>query len=426
MKQITYKLPPIGMRIVKSAVSVFLCYLIYILRGKKGIVFYSQLAALWCMQPYIRNSVKMSLQRTTGTLIGAAYGLLVIVLYQWWFPGVLEHDIWYYILVSVMIVPVLYTTVLIKKKNASYFSTVVFLSIVVVHIGDENPVLFTMNRVLDTMIGIGLAMVVNMARIPRKKREDILFVSGVDDTLVNEKEVLSPFSKIELNRMLQEGARFTISTMRTPASIIDALAGIEWTLPLIVMDGAALYDMKEKKYLVTVHMDKGLVKKILHLMDEMEMNCFVNVVIDGLLVISYKKLQNEAEKQMYRELSRSPYRNFVRADLTAQGDILYIMMMDEKEKMSDVYEALKQQEYYEQLKICFYDSSNYPGYSYIKIYDKKATRDNMMEVLKQKTGLENTITFGSLEGKYDVVVHKNDSNKVVKTLEKMYEPYFWK
>ena len=97
MKQITYKLPPIGMRIVKSAVSVFLCYLIYILRGKKGIVFYSQLAALWCMQPYIRNSVKMSLQRTTGTLIGAAYGLLVIVLYQWWFPGVLEHDIWYYI-----------------------------------------------------------------------------------------------------------------------------------------------------------------------------------------------------------------------------------------------------------------------------------------------------------------------------------------
>lgn len=414
------------MRIVKSAVSVFLCYLIYILRGKRGIVFYSQLAALWCMQPYIRNSVKMSLQRTTGTLIGAAYGLLVIVLYQWCFPGVLEHDIWYYILISVMIIPVLYTTVLIKKKNASYFSTVVFLSIVVVHIGDENPVLFTMNRVLDTMIGICLAMVVNMFRIPRKKREDILFVSGVDDTLVNEKEVLSPFSKIELNRMLQEGARFTISTMRTPASIIDALAGIEWTLPLIVMDGAALYDMKEKKYLVTVHMDKGLVKKILYLMDEMEINCFVNIIIDGLLVISYKKLRNEAEKHLYHELSRSPYRNFVRADLTAQGDILYIMIIDKKEKMSDVYEALKQQEYYEQLKICFYESTNYPGYSYIKIYDKKATRDNMMEVLKQKTGRENTITFGSLEGKYDVVVHKNDSNKVVKTLEKMYEPYFWK
>ena len=52
---------------------------------------------------------------------------------------------------------ILYTTVLLKKKNASYFSTVVFLSIVVNHIGDQNPLLFVFNRVLDTMIGIVLA-----------------------------------------------------------------------------------------------------------------------------------------------------------------------------------------------------------------------------------------------------------------------------
>lgn len=48
-----------------------------------------------------------------------------------------------------------------------------------------------------------------------------------------------------------------------------------------------------------------------------------------------------------------------------------------------------------------------------------------MEVLKEQTGLERTMTFGSLEGRYDVVVHRNDSNKVVKILERMYEPYFW-
>jgi hypothetical protein len=62
---------------------------------------------------------------------------------------------------------------------------------------------------------------------------------------------------------------------------------------------------------------------------------------------------------------------------------------------------------------------------YLKIYDKKATIENMIERLKQETGLQKTITFGSREGAYDIVVRKNDSRKVVKTLEKVYEPYFW-
>lgn len=126
-KERILKLPPVGMRIIKSAIGVWLCYVVYILRGKQGIVFYSQLAILWCMQPYISNSLKMAAQRTTGTLIGAAYGLLVILLRLWWLPQVFAQDICYYLLVSLMVIPVLYTTVLLHRKNASYFSTVVFL-----------------------------------------------------------------------------------------------------------------------------------------------------------------------------------------------------------------------------------------------------------------------------------------------------------
>jgi hypothetical protein len=39
MKSIKTNIPPIGMRILKSAIGVWLCYLIYLLRGKQGIVF---------------------------------------------------------------------------------------------------------------------------------------------------------------------------------------------------------------------------------------------------------------------------------------------------------------------------------------------------------------------------------------------------
>jgi HAD superfamily hydrolase (TIGR01484 family) len=376
------------------------------------------------MQPYISNCLKMAVQRISGTFIGAIYGLITILLYYYGFPDLFQRHISYYMLVSLMIVPILYTTVLIKKKNASYFSMVVFLSIVVNHIGDANPFLFVFNRVLDTLIGIALSVVINTFRLPRRKQDDILFVSDVDDTLLNEKEKLSAYNLVELNRMLMEGANFTVATMRTPASIIDALNGIEWKLPLIVMNGAALYDMKEHSYLATVPMEKQYVQELRAFFEQQEMNCFTNTLIDDLLVISYSELKNEAEQNIFRDLKRSPYRNFVRADLLKEGEVLYLMTVGQKEKMDQVYALLKQQDCYSECRTAYYPSTQYPGYMYLKIYHKNATIENMIERLRKETGLRKTMTFGSCEGEYDVVVRKNDSRKAVQALEKAY--YKWK
>lgn len=49
---------------------------------------------------------------------------------------------------------------------------------------DENPFLFMYNRVLDTLIGVLLALGVNSVHWPRKKKKKILFVSGIDETLL--------------------------------------------------------------------------------------------------------------------------------------------------------------------------------------------------------------------------------------------------
>ena len=144
-----FRFQPIGLRIIKSAVAIALCYLISFIRGGSGIVFYSQLAALWCIQGYITNSRKNALQRFQGTVIGAVYGL-VYLLVERRVPAmsqdVLKGQILDGAIISLMIIVVLYTTVLIKKKQASYFSCVVFLSIVVNHVADANSYLFVWNH----------------------------------------------------------------------------------------------------------------------------------------------------------------------------------------------------------------------------------------------------------------------------------------
>ena len=147
--------PPIGARIIKSSVAVGLCIAVYFIRAllpvSSGIPFYGALAALWCMQPYSDTTKNNAFQRSAGTLIGAVYGLIFLLMFRR--LGLVIPEL-VYISASIFIIPVIYTTVVMNKRTASFFSCVVFLSIALTHSFDENPYIFVLNRVVDTFIGI--------------------------------------------------------------------------------------------------------------------------------------------------------------------------------------------------------------------------------------------------------------------------------
>lgn len=169
MRKRKTEIPGIGMRIIKSAMAVAVCYLINMLRQDQGMVFYSQLAALWCIQMYRSNTKQNAIQRTIGTVVGALYGLVYLLLNQFGFSG----------------------------SNHSEF------------IG---------NMIISAMI-IAVGIFINDIRLCFHPKRDTLFISGLDGLLLNDKEKLSDFSKVELNRMIDSGMKFTLSTMRTPASL---------------------------------------------------------------------------------------------------------------------------------------------------------------------------------------------------------------
>lgn len=79
---------------------------------------------------------------------------------------------------------VLYSTVVIDVREFSYFSYVVFLSVTMNHIGDSNPYLFVFNRTMDTIIGVGVAILANSVHLPRARDRETLFVSGIDHVLI--------------------------------------------------------------------------------------------------------------------------------------------------------------------------------------------------------------------------------------------------
>ena len=166
---------PIGARIVKSALGSALCIGIFFIRELlpigSDIPFYSILAVLWCIQPYTISTLAMAKQRTIGTLLGAAYGLVFLLFFR--AVGCGSKAV-IHLTACAMLVPILYTTVLLDKRNASYFSCVVFLTIAISHSFDEHPYLFAFNRVLDTLIGIGVGMLLNSLHPPVRNQENTL------------------------------------------------------------------------------------------------------------------------------------------------------------------------------------------------------------------------------------------------------------
>ena len=424
MKKRKLEIPGIGMRIVKSAVAVALCYVVNLFRADGGIVFYSQLAALWCIQMYRSNTKQNALQRTVGTLVGAVYGLLYLLMYPFLFGkeniGTLPADM----LISLMIIIVLYTTVLLKQKQASYFSCVVFLSIVVNHVRDINPYLFVWNRFLDTMIGIGVGILVNDVRICFHPNRDTLYISGLDGMLLDQRDMLSSFSKVELNRMIDSGMKFTISTMRTPASIIEAMKEVRLSIPVIAMNGAVLYDLSKNSYIRAYVISKETSQKVMQLINQEGLNGYANVIIDDMLVIFYQDTEDSANRKMVQKLRTSPYRNYVMRPLPDDESVVYFMLLDKKDRIRDFYKKLEETGFMDQLRVIMYDSTDYEGYAYIKIYNRNATKENMIKYLQSYTGLEKVVTFGTIKDQYDVYIETDDMNKVVREVRKRYEPIF--
>lgn len=254
MKSGRKKFPPIGQRMIKSAIAVFIAYLIYELRGRKGIPFYTAIAAIQCIQPYWMNTRKMCVNRIFGTLNGAFWGLITLLIEMYVLQN--QYRLVMMGVVSLSILAVMYTAVLLEKRTVVYFSCVVYLSIVMIHMGDEKPLLFVANRVLDTLIGILIAVIISNFALPKKRDKETLFVCGMDESLLSSDLKISDYSRVELNRMIDSGMRFTIATERTSASLIESIGDIRVNLPVITFNGAVLFDMKKKEYLKIQEIDR--------------------------------------------------------------------------------------------------------------------------------------------------------------------------
>ena len=414
----------IGQRVLRSALGVGLCFAVYVLRGFQGIPFYSALAALQCMQPYRGSTRRMAVQRLTGTAVGAVFGLVLIVLQQELLVRFSCAYLLYCLAVMAGVTGALCTAVALHRKNAAYFSCVVFLSITMVHIGDSNPYLFVFNRVTNTLLGVAIGMGVNALHRPARKRRGVLFVAALDDVLLPRCAPMSDYGRIELNRLLDEGMALSIMTMRTPASFLEAAGGLRLRLPVVLMDGAILYDPVHNTFPYRCELPHAQARALAGQIEAAGLDCFYNTILEDSVLIFHGPLRTEAARRVKEQLRRSPYRNYLCRPLPEDAPVAYLMAVGPMDAVEAARSALAPGAGAGQYRLLCYPSDEYPGWGYLKVYRRQATKLNTVEVLRRLKGYEQARTIGSVAGAYDVCVPNAGHDAAVRCLKEEYErPY---
>lgn len=181
------KLPLPGMRNIKTAVSVLLCLVVYVLfpllaeitnefDGKffelltfivnRQDPMFACIAAVVVMQSTVADSVSSGKSRIYGTALGAAAGLLFLLINL----SVPVHLL-NILLIAIGVVFLIYVCNLLKLQNAVSISVITFL-VILISIGQKSPILYAVNRLLDTGIGIVISIFVNRyLNFPFKKEK---------------------------------------------------------------------------------------------------------------------------------------------------------------------------------------------------------------------------------------------------------------
>lgn len=158
----------IGMRIIKTAISVHICLItIYLLKGELS--FYACMGAIISMQDTVANSKRHGINRIMATFIGGAMSVPTIFLTR----SVTSPYV-YQICITIAVIATLYVSNKFNKKESAAVACFVLLSVIILHKGSE-PYAFAFWRFAETAFGVIVSIIINLTiNFPKNKEPDEL------------------------------------------------------------------------------------------------------------------------------------------------------------------------------------------------------------------------------------------------------------
>ena len=335
-------LPHLGQRIVKTTVAVFLCLLFYYLRGYRGQDMPTEAAitAILCMQPYVRETGASALSRFVGTLIGVFWGLLLLLLLND-FPALGGSVLLLYAMMALGVLLSLYSAVLVRRADASGLASIVFLCIVIAFPDIEQPLHQAAHRIVDVFVGTAVATAVNVFRLPHTKCPERVFFLRTRDLVPDRFSHMTPAALVQLNYLYGDGARISLMSEHAPAFFALQLSGLRFSAPLIVMDGAAIFDANENRFLRAETIAPEDSAPVRARLDALGISYFIYTIHNDKTCIFHRGDYRAEEQIVYDRMRRSPYRSYLEGEIYEPSEIVYLKIIAPHARIGEIEYSLR-------------------------------------------------------------------------------------
>ena len=418
------RLPHVGRRIVKTAIAVFLCLVIYYLRGYKlGKSMPSEAAvtAIICMQPYVQDMKKYALNRLTGSLIGTVWALLILLLLIS-FPALSINQIGIYAVMAFGVVASLYNAVLFHVPDSAGLAAIIFISIIVGYPNIEDPLHSAIVRVIDIHVGMAVALAVNGFRLPRTKNRNSVFFVRTKDLVPDRFTTIPPAMLFQLNSLVNDGARICMMSEHAPAFHTLQLSAAKISAPQIVMDGAAIYDASENSFLYVETIPAEYVAQLRKRLDAIGCSYFIYTIHRNKLCIFHHGRITEQEQAVYDQMRSSPYRNYLDSEIYEEAEIVYFKLIATDGMVAGMEAALKGILSEGHFRSVIRTQANTAGISALYIYSAEATMTHAENVLMWMLRAENS-SLQPVEIFAEKPYHsESEAMKLLRRLGNAYEP----
>ena len=418
-----WSFPRVGQRIIKTAVAVFICLIFYYLRGYEGgsMPTEAMITAILCMQPYARDTRDYAINRLMGTLIGAFWGFMfLLLLLAVHSEG--SRRLILYAGMAVGVVVSLYSAVLIQKPDTAGLAAIVFLCVVISFPEIDDPLRQAFLRIRDLFIGTLAAISVNVFRLPREKQKNQVFFVRTKDLAPDRFSPIPAAAMFRLNYLYDDGARICLMSEHAPAFFSLQMSQTKLNTPLIVMDGAGIYDFNENRYLSIETIDPEDFERVCARLRELKISYFIYTVHRDKTCIFHYGEMREPERIAYERMKRSPYRDYLDGENYSPDEIVYIKVLDEDSNIAQVEYHLYKSMPKGKLRAVIRKQAGAPGVSGLYIYAHTATMEQAKKRLMTMLHEEDETLIPTDVRLTEPYRNEQDAMHVLYTLGNLYEP----
>lgn len=228
------------------------------------------------------------------------------------------------------------------------------------------------------------------------KPSKTLYVSDMDGTLLNSSSVLSETTTAKLNKLISEGALFTVATARTPATVVELMKNVDSNLPYIVMAGCATWDNQKKGYESARIISNSSIEQLIGIFEKNGNNPFIYYKNGNQIVVNHVRELTAEEKEFIEPRIKTPLKRLktcssLTVDTTLEGAML-IFSMGKFEALRNIADEIDK-EGIDCTYNCYHDIFK-KDEGFIDIYVNGTTKAAAIKELARKIGAERIVVFG--------------------------------